>query len=118
MLYSKNLSIIYIILLLYAFYTNDLLSLCSIFLAFSIALVFYTKDIPIIFLSTLLLIYANYSIVMLRYLIPELCLINKEIDNVHFDLQGLRCMILFNGCLSFKMRNYVTQKRYMEIVEL
>ena len=109
MLYSKNLSIIYIILLLYAFYTNDLLPLCSIFLAFSIALVFYTKDIPIIFLSTLLLIYANYSIVMLRYLIPELCPINKEIDNVHFDLQGLRCMILFNGCLSFKMRNYVKE---------
>lgn len=106
MLYSKKISIIYVLLLLFVFYTHDLLAICAIFLAFTVILVFYTKDVPIIFLSTLLLLYANYSIVMLRYLVPELCAINEGIDNVNFDLQAVRCMTLFMGCLTYKMRKY------------
>lgn len=92
---------------------------CWYLLLLSFLLLWLSRKNVILFISTLLIAYSNYSIVVLRYFFPESLIINNSLQQ--YDLVSIKIMVFFMSFLigfillkNYRNENKTTSEKYIE----
>lgn len=72
---------------------------CIVFLIFSVVLLIESRRSILMFVSSLIMVYSNYSFVVQRYISPQLLVINTNL--FEYDLISIRIMLFFMFSLLF-----------------